>query len=178
MAQENVSFTRYYYKVPIGGGGGGGGGELTCTPKSTGVQLGQHGTGCSSRTLASAGSNCSDTTKNLKWPEKKKPNFYSPPPPPTHTHTCVGAIHKWSVFEKCFLSEVITPITINTKFAPLSPHKNISDLPTPYPLPLCVLYHNIDSSDQWRIQGDSGGSLWTKIISFSWRIFRKTIRFS
>ena len=50
-----------------------------------------------------------------------------------------GAIHKGSVFEKCFLSEVITPITLNTKFAPLSPHKNISDPPTPYPLPLCVL---------------------------------------
>ena len=55
-----------------GGRGGGrgregeGGGELTCTPKSTGVQLGQRGTGCSTRTLASAGSNCSDTTKNLK----------------------------------------------------------------------------------------------------------------
>ena len=61
MARENVSFTRYYYKVIIGGGGGGGG-EFTCTPKSTGVQLGQRGTGCSTRTLASAGSYCSDTT--------------------------------------------------------------------------------------------------------------------
>ena len=59
MARENVSFTK-------GGGGEGGGGELTYTPKSTGVQLGQRGTGCSTRTLASAGSNCSDTTKNLK----------------------------------------------------------------------------------------------------------------
>ena len=49
-----------------GGGGGGKEGELTCTPKSTGVQLGQRGTGCSTMTLASAGSNCSDTTKNLK----------------------------------------------------------------------------------------------------------------
>ena len=58
----------------------------------------------------------------------------SPPPPPTHTHTCVGAIHKGSVFGKCFLSEVITPITLNTKFAPLSPHKNIA-APTPYALP-------------------------------------------
>ena len=85
-----------------------------------------------------------------------KPHFYSPPPPP-HTHTCVGAIRKGSLFEKCFLSEVITPLTLNTKFAPLSPHKNISDPPTPYPLPLCVVYHNIDSSDQWRVQGDSGG---------------------
>ena len=41
MARENISLTRYYYKVLIGGGGGGG---LTCTPKSTGVQLGQRGT--------------------------------------------------------------------------------------------------------------------------------------
>ena len=71
MARENVSFTRYYYKVIMGGGGGGtganirviiggggGGGEYTCTPKSTDVQLRQRGTGCSTRTLASAGSNC------------------------------------------------------------------------------------------------------------------------
>ena len=129
-------------------------GELTCTPKSTGVQLGQRGTGCSTRTLASAGSNCSDTTKYPKMSRKEEAQFSLPPP---HTHTCVGAIHKGSVFEKCFLSEVITPITLNIKFAPLSPHKNISDPPTPYPLPLCVLYHNIDSSDQWRVQGDSGG---------------------
>ena len=114
-----------------GGGGGGGGGELTCSPKSTGIKLGQRGTGCSTRTLASAGSNCSDTTKHPKMTQKKKPNFYSPPPPP-HTHTCAGAKHKGSVFENCFLSEVITPITLNTKFAPLSPHKNISD---PYALP-------------------------------------------
>ena len=146
MARENVGFTRYYYKVLRGGS--------TCTPKSTGVQLGQRGTGCSTRTLASAGSNCSDTTKNPKMTRKEEAQFL---PPPTHTHTCEGAIHKGSVFEKCFLSEVITPITLNTKFAPLSPHKNISDPPTPYPLPLCVLYHNIDSSDQWRVQGYSGG---------------------
>ena len=117
--------------------GGGGGGELTCTPKSTGVQLGQRGTGCSTRTLASDGSNCSDTTKNPKMTRKVEAQLLLPPP--THTHTCVGAIHKGSVFEKCFLSEVITPITLNTKFAPLSPHKNISDPPTPYPFPLCVL---------------------------------------
>ena len=57
MARKNLSFTRYYYKVIIGGGGGEGG-EYTCTPKSTGVQLRQRGTGCSTRTLASAGSNC------------------------------------------------------------------------------------------------------------------------
>ena len=137
---------------------------MTCTPKSTGVQLGQRGTGCSTRILASAGSNCSDTTKNPKMTRKEEAQFLlSPPPPPPppapHTHTCIGAIHKRSVFEKCFLSEVITPITLNTKFAPLSPHKNISDPPTPYPLPLCVLYNNIDSSDQWRVQGDSGGLL-------------------
>ena len=117
-------------KVLIGGGGGGG--ELTCTPKSTGVQLGQRGTGCSTRTLASTGSNCSDTTKNPKLTRKEEAQFYSPP---THTHTCVGAKHKGSVFEKCFLSEVITPITLNTKLAPFSPHKNISDPPPPYALP-------------------------------------------
>ena len=61
MARENVSFTRYYYKLINGGGG-----ELTYTPKSTAVKLGQRGTGCSTRTLASAGSNCSDTFKNPK----------------------------------------------------------------------------------------------------------------
>ena len=76
---------------------------------------------------------------------KEEAQFVPPPPPPpthTHTHTCVGAIHKGSVFEKCFLSEVITPITLNTKFAPLSPHKNISDpyaLPPPPPHPLRAL---------------------------------------
>ena len=134
--------------------------------KKHGVQLGQRGTGCSTRTLESAGSNCRDTTKNPKMTRKEEAQFLLPPPPPP-THTCVGAIHKGSVFEICFLSEAIIPITLNTKFAPLSPHKNISDPPTPYPLPLCVLYHNIDSSDQWRVQGDSGGSLRTKIISFS-----------
>ena len=130
---------------------------MTCTPKSTGVQLGQRGTGCSTRTLASTGSNCSDTTKNPKMPRKEEAQFLLSPP--THTHTCVGAIHKESVFEKCFLSEVITPITLNTKFAPLSPPQKYIRPPTPYPLPLCVLYHNIDLSDQWRVQGDSGGSL-------------------
>ena len=83
MAREN-SFTRCYYKVLMGGGGG----ELTCTPKSTGVQLGQRGTGCSTRTLASAGSNCSDTTKNPKMTRKEEAQFL--PPPPIHTHTCEG----------------------------------------------------------------------------------------
>lgn len=72
MARENVSFTRYYYKVIMGG-------ELTCTPKSTGVQLGQRGTGCSTRTLASAGSNCSDTTKNPKMTRKEEAQFLLPP---------------------------------------------------------------------------------------------------
>ena len=80
MARENVSFKRYYYKVLIGGGGGG---ELTCTPKCTGVQLGQRGTGCSTRTLASAGSNCSDTTKNPKMTRKEEAQFLLPPP---YTH--------------------------------------------------------------------------------------------
>ena len=89
MARENVSFTRYYYKVLIGGGGGGGKGgrDLTCIPKSMGVQLGQRGTGCSTRTLASAGSNCSDTTKNPKMTRKEEAQFLLPPPPPPHTHT-------------------------------------------------------------------------------------------
>ena len=62
---------------------GGGGGELTCTPKGTGVQLGQRGTGCSTRTLASAGSNCSDTTKNPKMTRKEEARFLLPPP---HTY--------------------------------------------------------------------------------------------
>ena len=66
---------------------GWGGGELTCTPKSTGVQLGQRGTGCSTRTLASAGSNCSDTTKNPKMTRKEEAQFLLPPPPPPPTHT-------------------------------------------------------------------------------------------
>ena len=87
MARENVSFTRYYYKELIGGGGRGG--ELTCTTKSTGVQLGQRGTGCSTRILASAGSNCSNTTKNPKMTRKEEAQFLlpPPPPPPPHTHT-------------------------------------------------------------------------------------------
>ena len=63
---------------------------------------------------------------------KEEAQFLIPPPPHTHTYTCVGAIHKGSVFEKCFLSEVITPITLNTKFAPLSPTKIYQ---TPYALP-------------------------------------------
>ena len=148
------SSTRYYYKELIGGGGGGGGG-------GTGIQLGQRGTGCSTRTLVSAGSNCSDTTKNPKMTRKEEAHFFYFPPPPPPTHTCAGAIHKGSVFEKCFLSDEITPYHPKHKICPLTPppHKNISDPPTPYPLPLCVLYHNIDSSDQWRVQGDSGGSL-------------------
>ena len=80
MARENVSFTRYYYKVIIWGGL-----KFTCTPKSTGVQLGQGGTGCSTRTLASAGSNCSDTTKNPKMTRKEEAQFLLPPPLPlTH----------------------------------------------------------------------------------------------
>ena len=87
---------------------------------------------------------------------KEETQFLLPPP---HTHTCVGAIHEGSVFEKCFLSEVITPITLNTKFAPLAPHKKYIRPPYALPPPLCVLYHNIDSSDQWRVQGTSGGSL-------------------
>ena len=90
MARKNVSFTRYYYKVLIGrrrvggkGGVGESGGELACTPKSTGVQLGQRGTGSSTRTLASAGSNCSDTTKNSKMTRKEEAQFLHTPP---HTH--------------------------------------------------------------------------------------------
>ena len=168
MARENVSYIRYYYKVIIGGGGGGGGGwgggGSTCTPKGMGVQFGQRGRGCSIRFLAaSAGSNCSDTTKNPNMTRKEEAQFLLPPPPPppthTYTHTCAGAIHKGSVFEKCFLSEVITPITLKHKICPLIPPQEYIRPPMPYPLPLCVLYHNIDSSDQWQVQGDSGGSL-------------------
>ena len=139
---------------------------MTCTPKSTAVQLGQHGTGCSTRTLASAGSNCSDTTKNPKMTRKEEAQFLLPPPPHPHTHTYLRMrnTHRYlkgiegSVFEKCFLSEVITPSLQTQNLPPYPPQKYIRP-PTPYPLPLCVLYHNIDSSDQWRVQGDSGGSL-------------------
>ena len=60
-----------------------------------------------------------------------------------------------------------------TQNVPPYPPPKIYQTPYALPLPLCVLHHNIDLSDQWRVQGDSGGSLWTKIISFSWRIFRK-----
>ena len=115
--------------------------------------------------------------KILKWPEKKKPNFYSPPPPPTHTHTYLRRRNTQRIgIWKMLPIRGNHPHHPKHKICPLIPHKNISYPPTPYPLPLCLLYHNIDSSDQWRVQGDSGGSLWTKIISFSWRIFRKTIR--
>ena len=64
-------------KYLSGGGGGGGGRGLTSTPKSMGVQLGQRGTGCSTRTLASAGS-------NPKMTRKEEAQFLLPPP---HTHT-------------------------------------------------------------------------------------------
>ena len=160
MARENVSFTKY-------------GGESTCTPKSTGMQLRQRGIGYSTRTLASAGSNCSDTTKNPKmnWKEEAQFLLPPPPPPPPHTHTCAGAIHKGSVFEKCFILEEITPITIKHKICPLIPTQKyirppyaLAPPPPPPPPLRCVLYHDIDSSDQWRVQGDSGGSLWTKTI--------------
>ena len=72
---------------------------------------------------------------NPKMTRKEEAQFLLPPPPP-HTHTCAGAIHKGSVFEKCFLSEVIT---LNTKFAPLSPQKSISDPLRPTPPPLRAL---------------------------------------
>ena len=138
MARENVSFTRYYYKVLIWGGG------------LIDVYTKKHG-----RTTRAAWDRmlyqdpCICWFKlqrylNPKMTRKEEAQFLLPPPPHTHTHTCAGAIHKGSVFEKCFLSEVIT---LNTKFAPLSPTKAYQ---TPYVLrlPLCVLYHKIDSSDQ------------------------------
>ena len=78
MARENVSFTGIIFKVLIEG-------ELTCTPKSTCVQLGQRGTGCSTKTLGSSGSNCSDTTKNPKMTPKEEAQFNFIPPPTTHT---------------------------------------------------------------------------------------------
>ena len=67
-----AAWGRMHYR---GGGGGGGGGG--------GVQLGQRGAGCTTRTLASAGSNCSDTTKNPKMTRKEEAQFLLPPPP-TH----------------------------------------------------------------------------------------------
>ena len=159
-----------------GGGGGGGGGELTYTPKSTGVQLGQHGTGCSTRTLASAGSNWSDTTKNLKWPEKKKPNFYSPPPPPTHTYLHRRNTQRIGIWKMLPIRGNHPHHPKQQNLPPYPPTKIYQTPLRPTPSPLCVHCHNIDSSGQWRVQGNSGGSLWAKIISFSWRIFRKTIR--
>ena len=129
---------------------------MTCTPKSMGVQLGQRGTGCSTRTLASAGLNCSDTTQNPKMTRKEEAQF---PPTHIHTHTCAGAIHKGSVFEKFFLSEVTTPITLNTKFAPLSPQKNISDPLRPTPSPSAFFTITLICLINGGSRGIQGGSL-------------------
>ena len=117
-----------------GGGGGGGGGQIDVYTKKHGRTLGQRGTGCSTRTLASAHSNCSDTTKNPKMTQKEEAQFLLPPPP--HTHTCASAIHKGSVFEKCFRSEVITSVTLKRKICPYPPPpQKIYQTPPP----LCVL---------------------------------------
>ena len=161
MARENVSFTRYYYKVIIWGGGGVG--NRRVHRKARAYNSGSVGQDALPGTLHLLVQIVAIPPKNPKiTPEKKKPNFY-PPPTHTHTHTCAGAIHKGSVFEKCFLSEETSPITLKHKICPLIPHKLYQTPyvlpPPPPPPPLCLLYHNIDSSDQWRIQGDSGGSL-------------------
>ena len=112
--------------------------------------------------------------KILKWPEKKEPNFYSPLP---HTHTYLRRRNTQRIgIWKMLPIRGNHPHHPKHKICPLIPLQKYIRPPYALPLPLCVLYHNIDSSDQWRVQGDSGGSLWTKIISFSWRIFRKTIR--
>ena len=176
MARENVSFTRYYYKVLIEGG------NWRVHQKARPYNSGSMEQDALPGPLHLLIQIVAIPPKILKWPEKKKPNFYSPPPHPhTHTYLRMRNTHRYlkgiegSVFEKCFLSEVITPSLQTQNLPPYPPQKYIRP-PTPYPLPLCVLYHNIDSSDQWRVQGDSGGSLWTKIITFSWRFFRKTIR--
>ena len=104
------------------------GDELTCIPKNTCVQLGQHRTGCSTKTLASAGSNCSDTTKNPKMTPKEEAQFYFTPSPHTYTHTCAGAIHKGSVF----IRVVINP-------PPPCNHPITQKLP-PYPPPRTKIY--------------------------------------
>ena len=64
---------------------------------------------------------------------KEEAQFLLPPPPHTHTHTCAGAIHEGSVFEKCFLSEVITSITLKHKICPLIPPQKY--IRPPYALP-------------------------------------------
>ena len=133
-----------------------GGGELKCTPKSTGVQLGQRGTGCSTRTLVSAGSNCSDTTQNPKMTRKEEAQFFFYFSPPTHT-PAQPQCTKDGYLKNASYQMTSPPSPLTQNLPP--PHKNISDPPTPYPIPLCVLYHNMDSSDQWWVQGDSGGSL-------------------
>ena len=103
----------------------GGGGELTCTPKSTGVQLGQRGTGCSTRTLASAGSNCSNTTKNPKqttfsmWMFLP---FYLPPHPPPIFPTPSSYLFAISFSYFCHLLL-------------------LSICPTPYSFALCSSYY-------------------------------------
>ena len=111
---------------------GGGGGELTCTPKNTGVQLGQRGTGDLPRPLHLLVQIVAIPPKILKWPEKKKPNFYSPRPPHTYMHRRnTQRIGIWKML----------PIRGNHphhpkhEICPLIPHKNISDPPTPYPPP-------------------------------------------
>ena len=156
-----------------GGGGGGGGANWPVHQKTRVYNSGSVGQDDLPRPLHLLVQIVAIPPKLLKWPEKKKPNFYSPRPPHTYLHRRnTQRIGIWKML----------PIRGNHphhpkhEICPLIPHKNISDPPTPYPpSPLCVLYHVIDSSDQWRVQGDSGGSLWTKIISFSWRIFRKAI---
>ena len=115
---------------------------MTCTPKSMGVQLGQRGTGCSTRTLASAGSNYSQTTKNPKMTRKREAQFLLPPP---HTHTGAGAIHNDLYLKNASYQRTSPPSLKTQKLPPYPPTKLYQDPPTPYPLPLCALYHNIDS---------------------------------
>ena len=161
MARKNISFTRYFYKVLIRGGGGGGGrGDWQVHQKAQAYNSGSVGQDVLPGPLHLLVQIVAIPPKILKWPEKKKPNFYSPPP--THIPAQAQYTKDWS------LKNVITPIILNTKFAPpplIPPQKYIRP-PTPYPLPLCVLYHNIDSSDQWRVQGDSGGRFELKLFHF------------
>ena len=82
----------------MGGGGGGGGRRIDMYTKKHGRTTRAAWDRMLHRTLASAGSNCSDTTKNPTMTREEEAQLLLPPH--THTHTCVGAIHKGSVFEQ------------------------------------------------------------------------------
>ena len=159
MARENVRFTRYYYQVR-------GGGNWRVHQKAWAYNSGSVGQDALPGPLHLLVQIVAIPPKILKWPENKKPNFYSPPPP-THTHISAQAQYtKDRYLKKCLLSEVITPITLKHKNFPLIPRKNISDPPTPYPLPLCVLYHNISRQINGGSRGIQGVRFEPKLFHF------------